>query len=142
MVPLIKLFLVCPATEDMPTVIIRLTVPPKKPVMEYPTTGAAARYDQVLFQMMAQPAMTGRHVRMSMMILMLLMREPRYPVTRMTMKQSPPRGNWKRIEWRVDQPKVLTMSGPNPETAPFMVYLSISARSSNRGKRRPTQTPS
>ncbi|KAI6756239.1 hypothetical protein HG530_011975 [Fusarium avenaceum] len=38
-----KLFFVCPATLDIPIVIIRLTVPPKKPVIEYPTTGAAAR---------------------------------------------------------------------------------------------------
>ncbi|CAG1975057.1 unnamed protein product [Fusarium graminearum] len=60
MVAAMKLFLVWPATLDMPIVMMRLTVPPKNPVMEYPTTGAAARYDHSLFQMMAQPAITAR----------------------------------------------------------------------------------
>lgn len=34
MVAAMKLFFVCPATFDIPTVIIRLTVPPKNPVIE------------------------------------------------------------------------------------------------------------
>ena len=73
----IKLFFVCPATFDMPKVIIKLTTGPKKPTIVYPTTGAAARFDQVDFQIMAQPAMTGRQQRTSMMIRMLGMREER-----------------------------------------------------------------
>ena len=40
----------------------------------------------------------------------------------MTMKHSPPRGNWKRIDWRVFQPNVDTMRGPKPLTAPLTVY--------------------
>src|SRR6478752_3791366 len=81
--------------------------------------------------MIAQPAMTGRHVKMSMKIRMLVNLEPSQPVRRITMKHSPPRGNWNRMEWRVLQPKVETMRGPKPLTAPLTVYADaiISATS-------------
>ncbi len=74
----------------------------------------------------------------------------RYPVKRMKMKTTPPSGNCRSIESRVDQllysrsayrrsvklyaethPNVDTMSGPNPLTAPLTVYAAaiISATS-------------
>ena len=103
--------------------MIRLTVPPKNPVIEYPMTGAGAWYDHSLFQIIAHPAITGRHVKTSIMSLVLGNLDPRKPVARMTMKQRPPRGNWNRMDSRVFQPKVLTIRGPKPLTAPFTVYL-------------------
>lgn len=72
---------------------------------------------------MAQPAMTGRQQMMSMMMRMLGILEPRKPVRRMTIRQRPPSGNWKRMLASVDQPKVLTIKGPKPDTAPLTVYL-------------------
>ncbi len=38
-----KHFFVCPATFAIPTVMIRETTGPKKPMIVYPTTGAGAR---------------------------------------------------------------------------------------------------
>ncbi len=38
----IRLFFVAPATFAMPMIMIRLTTGPKKPIIVYPTTGAAA----------------------------------------------------------------------------------------------------
>src|SRR2546423_15552352 len=38
------------------------------------------------------------------------------------MKQIPPNGNWNRMESRVEYPKVETINGPKPLTAPLTVY--------------------
>jgi len=120
----IKDFFVAPATLDMPTMMIRLTTGPKKPMIVYPTMGAAARRVQADFQMIAQPAMTGRAQRTSWMIRMLRMRDDKKPVRRMKMSTMPPRGNCQRMESRVVHPKVETISGPKPDTAPLTVYLT------------------
>lgn len=55
---------------------------------------------------------------------MLGMREDNHPVRRMKIRQMPPSGNCQRIDSKVDQPKVLTISGPNPDTAPLIVYAA------------------
>jgi hypothetical protein len=58
-------FFVAPATLLAPTVMIRLTTGPKKPVSAYPTTGVAGRYPHSDFQIITQPAITGRQQVMS-----------------------------------------------------------------------------
>jgi hypothetical protein len=63
-----KHFFVCPATFDIPNVMIRLTTGPKKPMIEYPATGDAAWSLHELLQMRMQPARTGRQQRISIMI--------------------------------------------------------------------------
>ncbi len=70
----VKLFFVAPATLAIPILIIRLTTGPKNPIIVYPTTGVAAWWDQVLFQIMAQPAIIGRQQRMMSTRRMLGMR--------------------------------------------------------------------
>jgi hypothetical protein len=54
--------------------------------------------------------------------------EPRNPVRRMAIRHRPPSGNWKRMLASVDQPKVLTIRGPKPDTAPLTVYLLHTSR--------------
>lgn len=100
----------------------RLTTGPKNPMIAYPATGALAWWDQELFQMIAQPAMTGKQQRIRRISRILGIREDRNPVRRMKMKQIPPSGNWKRMASRAEYPKVVTIKGPNPLTAPFTVY--------------------
>jgi len=57
------------------------------------------------------------------MIKIFRIREDKNPVRRIKMSTIPPRGNCQRIASRVVQPNVDTMRGPNPDTAPFTVYL-------------------
>jgi hypothetical protein len=47
-----KLFFVSPATLQAPSETVKPTTGPKKPMMEYPTTGAMGRCPQLDFQMM------------------------------------------------------------------------------------------
>lgn len=46
-----------------------------------------------------------------------------YPQSGMKMTQTPPTGNWNKIESSVLNPNVETIKGPKPEMAPLMVYL-------------------
>ena len=64
-------FLVAPATLLAPSVMIRLTTGPKKPVRAYPATEVAGWYPHCDFQIMAQPAITGRQhvINMGMRVL-------------------------------------------------------------------------
>ena len=116
-------FLVAPATLLAPSVMMRLTTGPKNPVKAYPTTGAAGLYPHSDFQIMIQPAVTGRQQVISIGMRVFGIREAMYPQSGMKIRQMPPTGNWKRIESRVSNPKVDTISGPKPEMAPLMVYL-------------------
>lgn len=87
-----KLFFVWPATLPAARVIIKPTTGPKKPMIEYPTTGAAGRYPHSDFQMMIKPAMTGRQQVIRSGIRMLRW-EHIQPVTVMPTALMAPSGN-------------------------------------------------
>lgn len=115
----IKLFLVSPATLLAPREIVRPTTDPKNPINEYPTTGTTGLYPQLDFQIMANPAITGRQHNINSNTRMFLYRELSHPVKTIPVPDNAPRGNWKRMLSKEEYPKVDTIKGPNPETAPL-----------------------
>lgn len=72
---------------------------------------------------MANPAITGKQQSSKVMMRMLWYREHSHPVSGIPTAQIAPRGNWNRMLSKDENPKVDTISGPNPETAPLTVYL-------------------
>lgn len=75
--------------------------------------------------MIAKPAMTGKHEPSNMGILMLSIREHKYPASGIPTPQITPKGNCNKMLSIGEKPKVDTIRGPNPETAPFTVYLMV-----------------
>lgn len=69
-----KLFFVLPATFAIPMLTIKLVTGAKKPINVYPASGVAPPSVHAPFQIMAQPAMTGRQFRISMIRRMFLKR--------------------------------------------------------------------
>lgn len=86
-------FFVAPATLLAPMVMIKLTTGPKNPVRAYPATGVAGWYPQGDFQIITQPAMTGRQQIMSMMIRVFGITVGMYPHRGMRMMHTAPTGN-------------------------------------------------
>ena len=62
-----KLFLEFPVTFAIPMLTIKLVTGAKKPIKVYPANGAAPPSLHGAFQIIAQPAITGRQQQMSMM---------------------------------------------------------------------------
>ncbi|KAK5630247.1 hypothetical protein RRF57_005962 [Xylaria bambusicola] len=116
-----KLFFVSPATFAAPRDTVKPTTGPKKPMMEYPATGAMGWWPQEDFQIITYPAITGRQQDMRVMMRTLGMRMQMYPVNGIPSAQIAPRGNWKRMDWRGEYPNVETIRGPKPDTAPLTV---------------------
>jgi hypothetical protein len=105
--------------------MVRATTGPKNPSSEYPATGTAGLKPQSDFQIMMNPAITGRQHITKLITLMLRYLEHSQPVPMIPIPAIPPRGNWKRILSKVEYPNVDTISGPKPDTAPFTVYLFL-----------------
>lgn len=118
-----KLFLVSPATLLAPREIVSPTTGPKNPSMEYPTTGATGLCPQLDFQMMQNPAITGRQHRTSNRTLIFRYRELSHPIRTIPVPDRAQSGNWKRMLCREEYPNLVTIRGPKPDIAPLTVYL-------------------
>jgi hypothetical protein len=71
--------------------------------------------------------MTGRQHAMSIGIRVLGITVEMYPHSGIKITQTPPTGNWNKIESKVLYPNVETIKGPKPEIAPLIVYLVVLA---------------
>jgi hypothetical protein len=119
----LQLFFVSPVTLAAASDIVRLTTGPKKPIKEYPTMGTTGRYRQSDFQIITKPDITGRQQRRSAKTRRQRYREQSHPDNVIPTVAIAPSGNWKMMLSRDEYPKVETIRGPKPVTAPFVVNL-------------------